>query len=398
MAYFDQRNGGGGGGGPFGGRPSYLHQLWQKSVAIDPPAGSLAPAGTQPQHYGEQVMIPKAVYPLFMKTMQEHLENLEENKAAQHMELARRNANDPNKYEHHFIAALRYKQVANSKDINDMIRNKLTDSGLNNVDKQIASLRQGNQLKTQEGMQKYKQLQMERNRRKDVLMEAETKAYNKYLTNPFTSMNERPKTLPENYAQKELSGFLRKHRGVIEPNEKGHLIIDGKTISTDPHDASKLVHYLTKDISGKPPKGVKELLQAMSKRGFDYKNNLGNAHLKKMLDENKKNMSSVGATSAIKRSTSPKTSSARKVEILNKRYLEKKKAIRQRRAMKNDVDKSNDVKERSRIVEKKAKNKEDKEEREGEASKKKSKKKKVITSPTRKTPVQTRSLTKKKNV
>ena len=188
--------------------------------------------------------------------------------------------------------------------------------------------------------------------------------------------------------------FLRKHRGVIEPNEKGHLIIDGKTISTDPHDASKLVHYLTKDISGKPPKGVKELLQAMSKRGFDYKNNLGNAHLKKMLDENKKNMSSVGATT-IKRSTSPTTSSARKVEILNKRYSEKKKAIRQRRAMKNDVD--NNV-ERSRIVEKKAKKKEDKEEREGEASKKKSKKKKVITSPTRKSPVQTRSLTKNKNV
>ena len=387
MANFDQRNGGGG-GGPFGGRPSYLHQLWQKSVAIDPPAGSLAPAGTQPQHYGEQVMIPKAVYPLFMKTMQEHLENLEGNKAAQHMELARRNANDPNKYEHHFIAALRYKRVANSKDINDMIRNKLTDSGLNNVDKQIASLRQGNQLKTPEGMQKYKQLQMERNRRKDVLMESETKAYNKYLTNPFTSMNERPKTLPENYAQKELSVFLRKHRGVIEPNERGHLIIDGKTISTYPHDASKLVHYLTKDISGKPPKGVKELLQAMSKRGFDYKNNLGNAHLKKMLDENKKNMSSVGATSAVKRSTSPTTSSARKVEILNKRYLEKKKAIRQRRTTmkRNEVDKSNVDVEKSR-------KKEDK----GE-SKKKSKKKKVITSPTRKSPVQTRSLTKKKNV
>ena len=128
----------------------------------------------------------------------------------------------------------------------------------------------------------------------------------------------------------------------------------------------------------------------MSKRGFDYKNNLGNAHLKKMLDENKKNMSSVGATSAIKRSTSPTTSSARKMEILNKRYLEKKKAIRQRRTTmkRNEVDKSNavDLSEKSR-------KKEDK-----EGSKKKSKKKKVITSPTRKSPVQTRSLTKKKNV
>ena len=272
---------------PFGGPPSYLHQLWQKSVAIDPPSGVTAP-GTQPQHYSEQVMIPKAIYPLFMKTMREHLENLEENKAAKHMEMARRHANDPNKYQHRFLAALRHQRVANSKDINDMIQNKLTDSRLSNVDKQIASLKQGNQLKTPEGMQKHRQLQMERNRRKQVLLDSETKAYNKYLTNPFTSLNERPKTLPENYAQKELSGFLRKHRGVIEPNDNGHLIIDGKTVSTDPQDAAKLVHYLTKDIKGKPPKGVKELLQAMSKRGFDYKSNLGNAYLKKILDENKK--------------------------------------------------------------------------------------------------------------
>lgn len=281
MAYFpsEQSN------NPFGGPPSYLHQLRQKTVAIDPPPG--APAGAKPQHYGEQVMIPSALYPVFINTMKEHLENLEENKAMYHMEMAKRHANDPNKYRNHFNNALLYYNVAQSKNINDMIRNKLTDSSLTNIDKQIAQLKSGKQLRTADGMARYKQLQNERNRRKDILMESETKAYNRYLTNPFTSMNERPKTLPENHAQRELSGFLRNNRGVAESNSHGHLVIDGKTVSHDPQDSQKLIHYLLKDIRGPAPKGVTEMLNAMHKRGFDYKNNLGNSFLKEKLEKRK---------------------------------------------------------------------------------------------------------------
>ena len=367
-------------------------------MAIDPPSGVTAP-GTQPQHYGEQVMIPKAIYPLFMKTMQEHLENLEENKAAKHMEMARRHANDPNKYQHHFLAGLRYQRVANYKDINDMIQNKLTDSGLSNVDKQIASLKQGNQLKTPEGMQKYRQLQMERNRRKQVLLDSETKAYNNYLTNPFTLMNERPKTLPENYAQKELSGFLRKHRGVIEPNDKGHLIIDGKTVSTDPQDASKLVHYLTKDIKGKPPKGVKELLQAMSKRGFDYKNNLGNAYLKQMLDENNKQKA---LESALKKGYNQGTTSSSSSKI-KKDAVKKKLNVLQRVKQEKEMMLRKNKKER--LAEKKKKlletarqkrqEQEEAEAAERKEQEKKSKKTKKVTTGAAKKKIQTRSLTKK---
>eukprot|EP00112_Aurelia_sp_Birch-Aquarium-sp1_P016552 Seg3769.2 transcript_id=Seg3769.2/GoldUCD/mRNA.D3Y31 product="hypothetical protein" protein_id=Seg3769.2/GoldUCD/D3Y31 len=281
MAYFpsEQSN------NPFGGPPSYLHQLRQKTVAIDPPPG--APAGAKPQHYGEQVMIPSALYPVFINTMKEHLENLEENKAMYHMEMAKRHANDPNKYRNHFNNALLYYNVAQSKNINDMIRNKLTDSSLTNIDKQIAQLKSGKQLRTADSMARYKQLQNERNRRKDILMESETKAYNRYLTNPFTSMNERPKTLPENHAQRELSGFLRNNRGVAESNSHGHLVIDGKTVSHDPQDSQKLIHYLLKDIRGPAPKGVTEMLNAMHKRGFDYKNNLGNSFLKEKLEKRK---------------------------------------------------------------------------------------------------------------
>ena len=78
------------------------------------------------------------------------------------------------------------------------------------------------------------------------------------------------------------------------------------------------MHYLTKDIKGKPPKGVKELLQAMSKRGFDYKNNLGNAYLKQMLDEN-------NLESALKKGYNQGTTSASSASSKVKKDAVKKK-------------------------------------------------------------------------
>ena len=114
-------------------------------------------------------------------------------------------------------------------------------------------------------------------------MQNKVQAYNSYLTNPFSSMNEKPQTLPENHAQRSLQQFLQTHHGVVTPNARGHLIIDGKKISKDAHDVPRLVHYLTKDISGPPPTGVKEMIEAMQRRGFDVQNDLGNTYLKHQL-------------------------------------------------------------------------------------------------------------------
>ena len=271
---------------PFGGPPSYIHQLRKGSVPIDPgpgpPKASSVIPGKTTQHYGQMTMIPSPIVSMVMKTIESHFENIESNEALKHIELARSHANNPNLFKYHMGEAERYKQVAHSKNINDLIRNKLSDSELDKIDGQIAALRRG-KLSNPDVMRQLQQLQIERNRRKDILMQNEVQAYNNYLTNPFSSMNEKPQTLPENHAQRSLQQFLQTHHGVVTPNARGHLIIDGKKISEDPHDVPRLVHYLTKDISGPPPTGVKEMIEAMRRRGFDVQNDLGNTYLKHQL-------------------------------------------------------------------------------------------------------------------
>ena len=271
---------------PFGGPPSYIHQLRKGSVPIDPgpgpPKASSVIPGKTTQHYGQMTMIPSPIVSMVMKTIESHFENIESNEALKHIELARSHANNPNLFKFHMGEAERYKQVAHSKNINDLIRNKLSDSELDKIDGQIAALRRG-KLSNPDVMRQLQQLQIERNRRMDILMQNEVQAYNNYLTNPFSSMNEKPQTLPENHAQRSLQQFLQTHHGVVTPNSCGHLIIDGKKVSEDPHDVPRLVHYLTKDISGPPPTGVKEMIEAMRRRGFDVENDLGNTYLKHQL-------------------------------------------------------------------------------------------------------------------
>ena len=160
----------------------------------------------------------------------------------------------------------------------------MSDSELDKIDAKIAALKKGH-LSNPDVMRQLQQLQVERNQRKDVLMHNEVSRYNNYLTNPFTSMNERPETLPENHAQRSLTQFLQTHHDVITPNHRGHLIIDGHKVSENPHDVPRLVHYLTKDISGPAPNGVTEMLNAMRRRGFDVNNNIGNTFLKQELRE-----------------------------------------------------------------------------------------------------------------
>ena len=257
-------------------------EVFQLIKGPGPPKASSVIPGKATQHYGQMTMIPSPIVSMVMKTIESHFENIESNEALKHIELARSHANNPNLFKYHMGEAERYKQVAHSKNINDLIRNKLSDSELDKIDGQIAALRRG-KLSNPDVMRQLQQLQIERNRRKDILMQNEVQAYNNYLTNPFSSMNEKPQTLPENHAQRSLQQFLQTHHGVVTPNFCGDLIIDGKKISEDPHDVPRLVHYLTKDISGPPPTGVKEMIEAMRRRGFDVQNDLGNTYLKHQL-------------------------------------------------------------------------------------------------------------------
>eukprot|EP00112_Aurelia_sp_Birch-Aquarium-sp1_P015906 Seg3562.10 transcript_id=Seg3562.10/GoldUCD/mRNA.D3Y31 product="hypothetical protein" protein_id=Seg3562.10/GoldUCD/D3Y31 len=268
---------------PFGGPPSAFHQLRQKSVALNPGPGPPARtiAGKTVQHYGEQTIIPTALYSTVMNHIKDNLENAESNESIKHIQLARQHANNPNTFKYHMAEADRYLKVANSKNINDLIRNKLTDSRLDSINAQINQLKTG-KLNTPEAMKRLQSLQIEKHRRKDILMNNEIAAYNNYLTNPFNAMSQKPQTLPENHAQRNLTNFLKTHRDVIRQNKEGHLIIDGQTVSKNPHDVPALVHYMTKDIHGTAPPGVLRLVRAMRARHFDMKQ-LGNAFLKEHL-------------------------------------------------------------------------------------------------------------------
>ena len=264
---------------PFGGPPSYLHQLRKGVEPITNPSPGPASGSRKRQHYGEVTLIPTKLYTTVMQTIKEHMENREQNKALFHIESARQNASNPNLYKYHMSEAARYHKVAQSKDTNDMIRNKVSDSQTIRIENEIQRLKKG-PLNNPATLSRLRTLQIDLNHRKDILMQQETQAYNKYITNPFNTL---PKTMPQNHSQRSLTEFLKNNRDMITPNREGHLIVDGKKISEDPHDVGRLIHYLTTDVSGPRPRGARELIRALEKRGFDIKNDLGNTFLKEKL-------------------------------------------------------------------------------------------------------------------
>ena len=73
---------------PFGGAPSYLHQLRKGVEPITNPSPGPASGSRKRQHYGEVTLIPTKLYTTVMQTMKEHMENREQNKASLHVESA----------------------------------------------------------------------------------------------------------------------------------------------------------------------------------------------------------------------------------------------------------------------------------------------------------------------
>ena len=193
-----------------------------------------------------------------MESIKERMENKEQNKALYHIETARQNAANPNLYKHsykyHISEAARYHKVAQSKDINDMISNKVSDSQTVRIENEIQRLKKG-PLNNPTALNGLRTLPIDLNHRKDILMQQETQAYNQCITNPFNTL---PKTMPQNHAQRSLTDFLKNNRDMITQNRQGHLIIDGKKVSEDRHDVGRLIHYLTTDINGPAPKGTTE--------------------------------------------------------------------------------------------------------------------------------------------
>ena len=165
---------------PFGGAPSYLHQLRKGSEPILNPSPSAASGGKKIQHYGETTLIPTPLYKTVMKTMKEHLENLEANLSLKHLQMARHNVNNPNLYKYHMSEAERYHNVAQSKNINGLIRNKMGDAHTERLEAEIKRLQHGS-LQNPGVMAKIRRLQIDLNNRRDILHQKETQSYNQYM-------------------------------------------------------------------------------------------------------------------------------------------------------------------------------------------------------------------------
>ena len=94
--------------------------------------------------YGKMVLIPASMYQATKEFMNQHLRSLEENSVAKHRKLALQNAHDPKLYAYHSIKANEYQQVADSKNISEIIASKLTNPSIQRIDNQLIAIK-GNQ-------------------------------------------------------------------------------------------------------------------------------------------------------------------------------------------------------------------------------------------------------------
>ena len=233
--------------------------------------------------YGKMVLIPASMYQATKEFMNQHLRSLEENSVAKHRKLALQNAHDPKLYDYHSIKANEYQQVADSKNISEIIASKLTNPSIQRIDNQLIAIKVNKKLSKKDMIRHYKHLLYKKQNLKRILMQEESDNYNRYSSNPFTPI---PHTIPQTPASNTLQDFLKTHPNIMTYSKERGLTIDGEEVTKDSHASMRILHYLTKDISGPAPTGTNALIKALKKRGYDF-NNFGNIYLKKELNENK---------------------------------------------------------------------------------------------------------------
>ena len=233
--------------------------------------------------YGKMVLIPASMYQATKEFMNQHLRSLEENSVAKHRKLALQNAHDPKLYAYHSIKANEYQQVADSKNISEIIASKLTNPSIQRIDNQLIAIKGNKKLSKKDMIRNYNHLLYKIQNLKRILMQEESDNYNRYSSNPFTPI---PHTMPQTPASNTLQDFLKTHPNIMTYSKERGLTIDGEEVTKDSHASMRILHYLTKDISGPAPTGTNALIKALKKRGYDF-NNFGNIYLKKELNENK---------------------------------------------------------------------------------------------------------------
>ena len=244
--------------------------------------------GTYNGAYGDMVQVPKSFYNFMLSSSQQILPAVNKHVIAQNVDKAKRNASDPKAYRYYMNQAALYKKYnVNNPDMDQRIRQSLTDPELQRVEGHIKRLRTSPVLKTDEGMKHYQNLQIERERRYKVLEDSEHEKFRQFINNPSNNITPGPESMSDTpYHSRVVKSFLAAHPDMIQNDVTGNLYVMGKKISDDPKQAGRIMHFITHDFSdlSKTPQGTSAVINALRKKGFNIKD-IGNTYLREHLQK-----------------------------------------------------------------------------------------------------------------
>ena len=244
--------------------------------------------GTYNGAYGDMVQVPKSLYNFMLSSSQQILPAVNKHVIAQNVNRAKQNASDPKAYRYYMNQAALYKKYnVNNPDMDQRIRQSLTDPDLQRIEGNIKRLRTSPVLKTDEGMKHYQNLQIERERRFKVLEDSEHEKFRQFINNPSNNITPGPESMSDTpYHSRVVKSFLASHPDMIQNDVTGNLYVMGKKISDDPKQAGRIMHFITHDYSdlSKTPQGTSAVLNAMRKKGFNIKD-IGNTYLREHLQK-----------------------------------------------------------------------------------------------------------------
>ena len=244
--------------------------------------------GTYNGAYGDMVQVPKSLYNFMLSSSQQILPAVNKHVIAQNVNKAKQNASDPKAYRYYMNQVALYKRYSvNNPDMDQRIRQSLTDPDLQRIEGNIKRLRTSPVLKTDEGMKHYQNLQIERERRFKVLEDSEHEKFRQFINNPSNNITPGPELMSDTpYHSRVVKSFLASHPDMIQNDVTGNLYVMGKKISDDPKQAGRIMHFITHDYSdlSKTPQGTSAVLNAMRKKGFNIKD-IGNTYLREHLQK-----------------------------------------------------------------------------------------------------------------
>ena len=244
--------------------------------------------GTYNGAYGDMVQVPKSLYTFMIQSSQQILPSINKHVIAYNMKKAKENAADPKTYRYYVNQAALYKKHnINNPDVDQRIRQSLSDPELRRVEDKIKRMRNSPTLKTDIGMKEYQNLHIERERRYNVLEENEHTKYQNFINNPSNNIVPQPESMKDTpYHSRTIKSFLAKHPDLMQHDISGNLYVLGKKVSDNPKQGGKILHWITHDYSdlSQIPHGTSAVITALRKKGFNI-NDIGNTYLREHLQK-----------------------------------------------------------------------------------------------------------------